>query len=186
MQLRLTLEPAIDLANYALIPSSFAVGERFVSSGDCVSVSSAYTKDYDAQPGQHPTEWARRFDLTSWRFAAAHLGETRVGGAAIVLDARSVEPDLATPDAALIWDIRVHPDFRHRGVGRALLDFVESHARAAGRGRMIVETQDINVAACRLYASAGYVLTCVSPRAYPDLAEETQLIWEKQLIAGTA
>ena len=72
-----------------------------------------------------------------------------VGGAAIVLDARSVEPDLATPDAALVWDIRVHPAFRRQGVGRALLAFAESHARAAGRARMIIETQDINVAACR-------------------------------------
>ena len=48
---------------------------------------------------------------------------------------------------------------------------------------MIVETQDINVPACRFY-EAGYVLTEINPRASADLPDEVQLIWQKDLGAG--
>jgi hypothetical protein len=49
---------------------------------------------------------------------------------------------------------------------------------------MLVETQDINVPACRFYAAAGYVLVRVEPQAYPTLPDETRLIWQKQLPFG--
>jgi ribosomal protein S18 acetylase RimI-like enzyme len=146
-----------------------------------VPVVPAYVKDYDALPGQHPREWPRRWDVSKWWIVGAFVGEQRVGGAVVVIDAREMDGATAAADAALLWDIRVHPDFRRRGVGRALLALAESHARACGRRGMRVETQDINVAACRLYADAGYVLTAINPCAYADVPDEVQLIWEKQL-----
>ncbi|MBW3656140.1 MAG: hypothetical protein KY444_08525, partial [Gemmatimonadetes bacterium] len=63
-------EETIDsLGEYASIPIVFEVawgfevrreGERFVLSE--VPVPSPYIKDYDAIQGEHPPEWARRFD----------------------------------------------------------------------------------------------------------------------------
>jgi GNAT superfamily N-acetyltransferase len=41
-------------------------------------------------------------------------------------------------DGSVGWmDLQVHPDFRHRGIGRALADTVEEHARSLGRTRLI-------------------------------------------------
>jgi ribosomal protein S18 acetylase RimI-like enzyme len=65
--------------------------------------------------------------------------------------------------------------------GRTLLAAVEARMREIGLPGIAVETQDINVAACRLYASAGYAITRTDANAYPDLAAETQIIWTKRL-----
>jgi ribosomal protein S18 acetylase RimI-like enzyme len=183
--LTLVSDTKIDLHEYARVPISFPVTERLdlvsadlpliAATSPTRAVEPPYVKDYDAQPGQHPTEWPRRFDLANWWVAAAFLGEQRIGGAVVIPD--------ASADTAVLWDIRVHPTFRTRGVGRALLSFAESHARARGQRRMQIETQDINVLACRFYASAGYVLTAIDPHAYPDLPDEVQLIWQKRLTA---
>ena len=180
---RIVSETHVDLKDYARVPISFQVTQRldFVSGDRALIASTLPTravappdvKDYDALPGQHPSDWPRRFDIANWSFAAAFLGEERIGGAVVI-------PDASTATAVL-WDIRVHPAFRTRGVGRALLAFAESAARAHGQCRMQIETQDINLPACRLYAAAGYVLTAINPLAYPDLPDEVQLIWQKHL-----
>ena len=169
------------LHDYARVPIAFDVTGRFdPSSGQVVPVARAFVKDYDACRGNHPTEWPQRWDLSRWWFAAAFVGDRRVGGAVVVPYAGDVEgDDVAAPDAALLWDIRVAPDVRRLGVGRALLAFAECHACAAGRSRMLVETQDVNVAACRFYARERYTLLRVEPRAYPTLPDETRLIWQK-------
>ena len=183
--LRITAEPPTCLREYAQVPSTFdATGRLDVSTGRNVAIATPFVKDYDAGPGQHPTAWPQRFDLGGWHFAAAFVGDRRVGGAVVVPDAAGVEPDLAAPAdaAALLWDIRIAPDCRRLGVARALLAFAESRARSAGRARMLVETQDINVPACRLYAAAGYTILRAEPHAYLTLPDETRLIWQKQLL----
>jgi ribosomal protein S18 acetylase RimI-like enzyme len=52
-----------------------------------------------------------------------------------------------------------------------------------GRGRpKRVETQQINVPACRFYQRHGFVLETVRPDVYPGLPEEVQLRWAKPLV----
>lgn len=46
---------------------------------------------------------------------------------------------------------------------------------------MQIETQNINVPACRFYAGAGYVLCGIGRFAYADLPEELQFIRQKDL-----
>ena len=46
-----------------------------------------------------------------------------------------------------------------------------------------VETQNINVAACRFYAARGCRLREVNADAYPGLPGEVQFIWRRQLPA---
>ena len=45
----------------------------------------------------------------------------------------------------------------------------------------MVETQNVNVAACRFYERQGCVLKQANPDAYPQLPEEIQLIVSKAL-----
>jgi hypothetical protein len=51
----------------------------------------------------------------------------------------------------------------------------------AGKRLIKVETQDINVPACRFYGRMGYELIETNRNAYPEFPDEVQLIWQKSL-----
>lgn len=59
---------------------------------------------------------------------------------------------------ALIWDIAVDPPCRRRGIGRRLIEQATGWARERGLPGVMLETQNINAAACRLYERCGFVL----------------------------
>ena len=46
---------------------------------------------------------------------------------------------------------------------------------------MLVETQQVNVGACRLYERCGCELISAAANAYPDLPGEVRLVWRKRL-----
>jgi hypothetical protein len=62
-----------------------------------------YVKDYDAGPDDHPTAWARRFDLTRWGILAAYDGAARVGGAVVAWDTPDVALLEGRADLAVLW-----------------------------------------------------------------------------------
>ena len=84
-------------------------------------------------------------------------------------------------DLAVLWDLRVHPDVRGGGVGRALIQRVEDWAGAKGCRQLKVETQNVNVPACRFYESCGFELRHAEAGAYPELPDEVMLLWYKHI-----
>jgi GNAT superfamily N-acetyltransferase len=185
-------EEAITLApELALIPISFEVESVFdVSSpggglgGLTLSerrLDAPYVKDYDAAEGEHPSQWAKRFDVSNWGLIGAHSGGARVGGAAVAFNTEGVNMLEGRSDLAVLWDIRVAPEARGRGVGFALFRGVEVWAAARGCRQLKIETQNINVPACRFYARQGCVLGAVNRFAYRELPDEVQLLWYKTL-----
>ena len=183
MPLQLIVEPPSCLAEYAVVSVAFEVRQRFdvARPHQTLPVDPPWVKDCDRIPGNHPIGWPSRFDVTKWCFAAAFDNGRRVGGAALVVDPRDVDGNSAQAGVALLWDLRVDCAHRRRGVGRALLAFVEDHARSRGCRAIRAETQDINVPACRIYASAGYSIAEVNRHAYPELPDEVQLIWHRDV-----
>ena len=179
-----------DLAAYASIPITFDVRDvaRIVpgpppSGGSTIDpqpLAVSWTKNYDAD-GKGSTTWSSRFDLSHWAVFVARIDGRRVGGAASVFQASDIAMLAGRPDVALLWDIRVTPDARGLGIGSALVAHVEAWAGAHGATWLAVETQDINVPACRFYARHGFVLQAVNRGAYPELPDETQLLWYKRL-----
>lgn len=72
------------------------------------------------------------------------------------------------PADARVCELRkmyLQDDQRGRGLGRRLLDGALAHARAAGCGRMELETASAMDAAIGLYRSAGFVELTDAPRA---------------------
>lgn len=55
-----------------------------------------------------------------------------------------------------IHDLAVLPDYRGKGVGRALLDAVEARARQRGCCKLTLEVLDDNAPARRLYERCGF------------------------------
>lgn len=185
--------PAESLVEIEAISIAFRVEQRYEVTGSSPAASESllrasavdepYVKDYDAIPGNHPRDWLATFDVSNWALLWACDGLERIG--AIVLAHRSPELDLleGRNDLALIWDLRVASAYRRRGVGTALMTAAVDWARARGCGLLKVETQDTNVPACRFYAAQGFALGGIDPTAYPELPNETQLIWYRALDA---
>ena len=187
MSIEIRHEDHGSLAEYAATPPAFEVREaidkviigRPPSPLPRRAVSPACRKDYDAIPGNGPGGWQARFAVDRARFIAAYDDGRRLGGAVVIVEPSDVARLGGDPPFALLWDIRVAPATRGCGVGRALLDAAEAAAQEMGCHGLIAETQDINVAACHLYAHAGYIIGRVDPTAYPDNAGETQIVWAK-------
>lgn len=182
-------EPVDGLGELAAIPAAFRV-ERLlrvtVTAGGLGGIALAeepvatpWLKDYDAREG--PGAWAERFDVSGWGLLVARDGDRRLGAAVIARDTPGLHMLRDRPDAAALWDLRVRPEARRTGVGARL--FEAAAAWAAGRGctTLLVETQNVNVAACRLYRRMGCTLASIDRLAYPDLPHEVQLVWSKQL-----
>ena len=81
---------------------------------------------------------------------------------------------------AYIEDIVVDTGFRRAGVGGALLQHAVAWARARQLAGVMLETQNNNVAACRLYESCGFKLAgfdrCLYKGLHPD-TDEIALYW---------
>lgn len=144
-----------------------------------------YLKDYDSINGEEPAQWARRFDMSNWVLFTARVEGDRIGGAVVAFNTPGLIMLEDREDLAILWDKRVSPELRgQQGVGSALLREVEACARAKGCQQLKVETQNINVAACRFYACQGRVLGAVNHLTYPELPNEVQLLWYKDLSAN--
>lgn len=87
-------------------------------------------------------------------------------------------------DLAVLWDIRVAPEVRGHGIGSALWQEVEIWASLRACRHLKVETQNTNVGACNFYARQGCYLGAMNRYAYPELPDEIQLLWYKDLEAG--
>lgn len=56
----------------------------------------------------------------------------------------------------VLWFLYVAPAWRRHGVGRALLERVERHAREVGATHVWLETSNVNVPGVRAYERLGY------------------------------
>ncbi|HEX5869268.1 MAG TPA: GNAT family N-acetyltransferase, partial [Longimicrobium sp.] len=118
-----------------------------------------------------------------WVLLGARIGGRLVGGAAVAFGTPGLLMLEGRRDLAVLWDIRVAPEARGRGVGSALFQAAGAWAAARECRQMKIETQNINLPACRFYARQGCVLGAIHRFAYPDLPHEVQLLWYRDLMA---
>ena len=190
MRIEIREEPPSQLGEYARVPIAFEVrrvldvapaegglGGLAMTERDA---DPPYVKDYDVD-GEGPASWPERFDLSRWGLLSAWVDGARVGGAAVAFDTPGVDMLEGRRDLAVLWDLRVAPEARGRGVGAALFRAAEAWAAARGCTRLKVETQNVNLPACRFYARQGCVLGAIHRFAYPDLPHEAMLLWYRDL-----
>lgn len=176
-----------DLNRYCTIPITFLVESVLNVSGDSPGpfslleqpVARLWIKDYDTfnPPSTLPLRW----DLANWAIFLATDGTSPVGGCIVAHDKPGVHMLQERSDLAVLWDIRIAPGYRGQGLGRQLFDAATSWAQSRHCLEMQVETQNINIAACRFYQSMGCTLIRITRDAYNECPGEHQLIWSKQL-----
>lgn len=177
------------LSLYETISISFRVKEIYTlvdSPSESIGVTlkkelltEPYLKDYDAY--EKPTTWSQKWNLSNWGFFGAYENNILIGCAAVAWKTPSVCMLEDKDDLAVLWDIRVAPEYRGLGVGKTLFDAVKQWSKERNIKILKIETQNINVQACRFYDKQGCQLTSFNMRAYSDLPEEIQLIWRLKL-----
>ena len=139
-----------------------------------------YVKDHDEDPEENVSSWTNRFDVSNWLFLMAFDAGKAVGGATVAFRSPKVHMLQGRDDLAVLWDIRVHPDCKRKGIASGLLDQAAQWARKQGCKQLKIETQNNNVPACRFYAARGCHLGVIDRYGYanvPRCAHETMLIW---------
>lgn len=191
MELKIVEESADVLPEYEKISIAFEVksvfrveffenglgGIRLVEE----AVAKPFVKDYDENKGERPSRWAERFEISNWGFLSAYVGEKRVGAAAIALEKPEIFMLEGREDLACLWDLRVSPDYRGQGIGRQLFAFSLFWAKERNCRLFKVETQNVNVPACRFYARQDCRLGAFNLYAYPESMNEIQLIWYRNI-----
>ncbi len=181
------------LAVYAAIPISFKVESILrvdATDGGLGGLALVeekadppYVKDYGQDSGDEsdsPVAWPKQFDVSRWGIFLAYDGPRAVGGAAVAIDTPGLNVLEDRHDLAVLWDIRVCTDVRGCGIGAALLAHAANWARQQGCTQLKIETQNVNVAACRFYASQGCTLGAIHRYGYaacPPVAHEAMLLW---------
>ncbi|MEJ5226008.1 MAG: GNAT family N-acetyltransferase [Anaerolineales bacterium] len=142
-----------------------------------------YIKDYD-QDGGSPVTWTQQFFINNWGLFLAVQDDQPVGAAAVAWNTNGTNMLEGRRELAVLWDIRVDPRHRREGIGAALFRHAANWARARGCTRLKIETQNINVPACRFYRRMGCELGTIHRHAYvPPLDHEVQLNWYLDLTA---
>lgn len=146
-----------------------------------VPVDCPYPKyDHD----DDPPEWAKKYDLAAWGVFLATRRGRPVGGAAVAPPIAGIVVTEGHQDTAALWDLRVAPPDRRQGVGAALLRSGARWAQERGFAFLNIETQNVNLPACRFYAAQGCELVEIRRFAYasfPEFAHEAMLIWRLRL-----
>ena len=185
--MEITEIPFTRLDDYARIPIAFEV--RAVFDAELAQnglggmhfherAVAPYIKDYDLL--HSPLTWPRKFDLKNWGLFLAVDGGQPVGGAVVAWNTSGVDMLEGRSDLSVLWDIRVLPERRGQGLGGRLFQHAAAWSKARGCTQMKIETQNVNVAACRFYAAQGARLGDIRRFAYraePSVAHEIQLNW---------
>jgi ribosomal protein S18 acetylase RimI-like enzyme len=159
--------------DYGLCDSSFLVTSKLILSAgngkiSCRTVNvSPYTKTY----GRHRTDSAEYDDRSEKTVFFAYVNEEIAG---------QVRVEKYWNGYAYINDLVVDAKYRRQGVGRTLIEQVTGWAREKGFPGLMLETQNNNVGACKLYESCGFELCGFDTHLYKALnpaSDEIALYW---------
>ncbi|MBB3121460.1 GNAT family N-acetyltransferase [Pseudoduganella violacea] len=174
MSIRIDAASAANAADANMLDLAFQVDSRLLLSATPAGISyevipvQPYLKTYPADGERVPADYLDNAD------SAAFLAYADDSPAGMIL--------LSTGwnGLAVIDDIAISSALRRRGIGAALIAQAKEWARQRGLPGIMLETQDNNVAACRLYERCGFVLKGFDRALYAaqdGVAAETALFW---------
>ncbi|MFH5881337.1 GNAT family N-acetyltransferase [Liberiplasma polymorphum] len=139
-------------------------------------------KMHDPSFGEGPGKWKKMFDIKNWRIFIAYDKDLPVGGIALAYQTKGCNRLEGKDDLIVVWDLRVHPDYKAQGIGKRLMNQADAFAKEVKASQIKVETQNNNTNACKFYASQGYTLGEVNRFAYRDAPEESMFIFVKNIM----
>lgn len=83
-------------------------------------------------------------------------------------------------DEGHITNVAVHPDFRRRGIGEALISVLLTHTLENGITSHTLEVRASNQAAIALYTKFGFEPEGLRKNYYEDNGEDAIIMWRKE------
>jgi len=83
-------------------------------------------------------------------------------------------------DEGHITNVAVHPDFRRKGIGEALVSVLLSHTIQNGVTSHTLEVRESNIAAISLYTRFGFQPAGLRKNYYEDNGEDAIIMWRKE------
>jgi GNAT superfamily N-acetyltransferase len=187
----ITEQVGMNLTEYNSIPISFEVRTildiQVIAQGmggfvlSERQIKTPWVKDYGPFDRERPRRWVGPWEASHWPVISAFVKGSRVGGCVLAYDLPGLDQLEGRKDVAALWDLRVHPDHRGSGIGSRLFEAAVAAARRLNCHVLKVETQNINVPACRFYVKHGCVLGLINRYAYDQFPDEVELVWYRQL-----
>lgn len=87
-------------------------------------------------------------------------------------------------DEGHITNVAVHPDFRRKGIGEALITVLLSHTRENGILSHTLEVRASNEAAISLYSKFGFEPAGLRKKYYEDNGEDAIIMWRTEELAN--
>ena len=178
------------LFEYAKIPIAFEV--KSVYQIDLINngiggmsltekeVVTFYMKDYDSYEDGSPENWVNLFNMRNWGIFLAIDNNKAIGGATVAFNTPEIRMLDGRKDLTVLWDIRVRPEYRHQGIGTMLFKYAVNWSKKKGCRQMKIETQNVNVSACKFYVKQGCKLGAIDRYGYfghPKVSHEAMLLW---------
>jgi len=88
-----------------------------------------------------------------YKFISAVVDDKLVGFCSVVVNHDITEQQ---KPIMMLWNLRVHPDYRKQGIGRKLVDFVEKIGKEVGAYAVILVCNKENQAAIKFYNKLGF------------------------------
>lgn len=82
-------------------------------------------------------------------------------------------------DEGHITNIAVHPDYRKKGVGSALVDSLIEHSKKWGCSALTLEVRASNIPAQNLYSKYGFQSEGIRKNYYHDNNEDAIIMWKR-------
>jgi [ribosomal protein S18]-alanine N-acetyltransferase len=89
----------------------------------------------------------------------------------------------AVLDEAHVLNVAVHPELRRQGIGKTIMEYLESKSKEIGIKRIILEVGRRNISARNLYKQCGFNSIGFRKRYY-TINEDDALVMEKWLVAS--
>ena len=84
-------------------------------------------------------------------------------------------------DEAHVTNIAVHPDYRGRKIGKALVSYMIADGVKLGLSKMTLEVRKSNIVAQNLYKSLGFIFCGIRPGYYHDNGEDAIIMWNDSI-----
>lgn len=115
---------------------------------------------------ENPSAWRKEISMRNFTMVGFREGDRPVAAMSLVHDNPTVRMLDGRKDVLLIWDLRVHPDHKRKGYGKALIDFARLKAKELKVNHLRLETQNTNPKALEFYLAMGFELIHIREHAY--------------------